>query len=41
MALFEKSAPPALRTVLDDAASWSSAYEDQGESGHDEKDEAS
>ncbi|MDE2058261.1 MAG: hypothetical protein KGL31_05480 [candidate division NC10 bacterium] len=41
VALFSKSAPPALRTVPDDAVSWSSEYEDQEESSDDEEDDES
>lgn len=44
VALFEKSAPPALRTVPDDAVSWSSVYEvceDQEDSSDDEEDDES
>lgn len=41
VALFSKSAPPALRTVPDDAVSWSSAYEDEEESSDDEEDDES
>lgn len=41
VALFGKSAPPVLRTVPDDAVSWSSTYEDQEDSSDDEEDDES
>jgi hypothetical protein len=39
VALFGKSAPPALRTVPVEAVSWSSAYEDQEEGSDEEEDD--
>lgn len=41
MALFEKSAPPSLRTVPVEAVSWSSMDEDQEDSSAEEEDDES
>ncbi len=39
--LFDKDAPPAVRTVPDDAVSWPSGYEDQEDSSTEEEDDES